>query len=105
MDLQIPELQALPADRREDVLRDCRESDEYRSLGRRQAPRVMVIGALFTLGIVGLLAYRHEISLGVAVIVTWAIFLLCIPPIRMWNRAQQRRLLKRLVRERLSHTG
>lgn len=105
MDPRIPELEALPAERRDQILRACRESDEYRALGQRQAPRVMIFGGLITLAIVGVLVLRHDISLGTAVIVTWAIFLLCIPPVRWWNRRDRRQLLRRLVNEHLQRTS
>jgi len=101
VEADIPEFNALPAERRDEILRACRESDEYRALNQRQAPRLMIVGAAITLAIVGVLVLRHEISLGTAVIVTWAIFLLCIPPVRWWNRRGRRHLLERLVRERL----
>jgi hypothetical protein len=100
-ELNAPEFNALPPEQRDAVLRACRESEQYQALGRRQAPRVMVIGGIVTLAIVGVLVFRHDISLGTAVIITWACFLLCIPPVRMWNRAQQRRLLDKLVAEHL----
>ena len=86
MDLKLPELDALPSRQRDELLHACRASDAYRALGRRQAPRIMLLGGAITLVVVGLLVWRHDISLGVAVLVTWAIFLLCIPPVRWWNR-------------------
>jgi hypothetical protein len=101
----VPELDALPPEQRDEILRACRESDEYRALGQRQAPRVMIFGGLITLAIVGVLVLRHDISLGAAVIVTWAIFLLCIPPVRWWNRRDRRQLLRRLVNEHLQRTS
>ena len=101
MDLKSPDIDVVPNEQREEILRACRESDDYKALGRRQAPRVMLLGGAITLLVVGLLVWRHDISLGLAVLITWAIFLLCIPPVRWWNRRQREQLLERLVRERI----